>query len=578
MQELSRDYTIKGKYGIVEKRGKGTMGTAIYLGRDLENKCDVIIRVLPQSVLGDEEMSTRFIQGINLAKKLHHPNILRVLDAGVEKDIQYVVTNYEKGFFLNDYLEHRGQLDENESIILIKSRGEALYYAWNEQQIIHRNVCPDTILVAKNNIPMLTDFDLAKSLMADGKLTCAGYTIGEPTYMSPEQAKGEEVDFRSDIYCLGLVFYQLLSGKPPFSNKSRMEILCSQVSDKHAPIQTKNKRITDACSTVLDKMLAKDVKDRYQSWKALIDDLDAILNQKNPATPQKATSQPATSNYKMQAIQMPTAKATIAAKADGTVQSRGETASASDSLAVPAHESASKRNAIIIVLVICIVIVGVFVKLMHNKPDSVGIEPNAQSAPKSETGVLPPAKPKTETTVSVKPNPPSGSKTETKPIVQTESGILPPEKPKSGSSPEATAVMSDADKAKEEKHRKACMNNIKQIGVALQMYANVFEGKFPEASGAKGLNQLKTGGFLENPQSYICPATDNMPAAYGQPITEECCDYVYVGGLSEHSDGNTPILWCKPENHKDYGNILYVNGEVKAVSGNNWLFQTKPKK
>ncbi|MFA6290337.1 MAG: protein kinase [Victivallales bacterium] len=577
MQELSRDYIINGKYRIVEKRGKGAMGTAVYLGTDLEHSCDVIIRVLPQSLFGDEEMSARFMQGINLAKKLHHPNILSVLDAGVEKDIEYVITNYEKGYFLNDYLEHRGVLDENEGIMLVKSLSEALDYAWNEQQIIHRNVSPETILVAKHNVPMLTDFDLAKSLMADGKLTCAGYTIGEPTYMSPEQAKGEEVDFRSDIYCLGLVFYQLLAGKPPFHSKSRMEILCSQVSDRHAPIQTQNKRITDACSNVLDKMLAKDMKDRYQSWKALIDDLEAILNQKTPATPQKAVSQPP-ANYKMQAIQMPAAKTTVAFKTEGCVPPKRETGSAFDSSDIPAHGSSSKRNAIIIVLVLSIVIVGVFVKLRHNKPNNERVEPKDQQALKSETGILPSLNSKTETIPSVEPKIKSAANPETKPVVPIESGILPPEKPKSGTSREAATVAGNIDKAKEEKHRKACMNNIKQIGVALQMYANVFEGKFPEAGGAKGLNQLRTGGFLEHPQSYVCPATGNMPAVHGQPITEECCDYAYVGGLSEHSDGNTPILWCKPDNHKDYGNILYVNGEIKAVSGNNWLSQTKPPK
>lgn len=544
VQELNRDYTINGKYRIVEKRGKGTMGTAVYLGRDLENDCDVIIRVLPQTLLGDEEMSTRFMQGINLAKKLHHPNILRVLDAGIENDIQYVVTNYEKGFFLNDYLEHRGVLDENESILLIKSLGEALDYAWNEQQIIHRNVCPDTILVAKHNIPMLTDLDLAKSLITDSNLTCAGYTIGDPAYMSPEQAKGEDVDFRSDIYCLGLVFYQLLAGSPPFNKKSRMEILYSQISDKHAPIQTKNKRITGACSTVLDKMLAKDRKDRYQSWKALIDDLDAVLNKKDTSALQKTAPQPAASSYKMQAIQIPQEKPPIVANAEGHIAQKEEASSVSP------ESSSSKLNAIIIVIVAGIIIAGVAIKLMHNKPNETGVGLKDQSV----------------------------STPEIKLKVEAVSEILPPVKPKTEATLKSVAVASDVDKAKEEKQRQACMNNIKQIGVALQMYANVFQGKFPEASGAKGLNQLRSGGFLEPPQVYICPGTGHMPAAFGQPITEECCDYVYVGGLSEYSDGNTPLLWCKPENHRDYGNILYVNGDVKAVSGNNWFSQIKPKK
>jgi len=552
LQELSRDYTIKGKYRIAGRIGKGTMGTAVYLGRDIEHDCDIIIRVLPQAFLGDEEISTRFMQGIDLAKKLHHPNILRVLDAGLEKDIEYVITNYEKGFLLNAYLEHRGELDENESIILIKSLGEALDYAWNEQQIIHRNVCPDTILVAKHNVPMLTDFDLAKSLIANSHLTGAGYAIGDPTYMSPEQAKGEDVDFRSDMYCLGLVLYQLLAGNPPFNNKSRMDTLCSQVSEKHAPIQTKNKRITDACSTVLDKMLAKDLKDRYQSWKALIDDLDAILNRKPPSTLQKSTARPTANNYKMQAVQMTASKTPVA----------GEPA-------IAAHESASTRNAIIIALIVTVIVIagGVFKALMQNKTDAVGVGPKTHANIKTE--VKPAVQPEAKPTV-VQP--------EVKPAALPEPEKLPPVSPKPETTRKTAAAASDVDKAKEEKLRNACMNNIKQIGVALHMYANVFEGKFPEASGAKGLDKLRSGGFLEHPQSYICPATGNMPATFGQPITEECCDYAYVGGLTVYSDANTPILWCKPENHKDYGNILYVNGEVKAASGSNWLSQTKPKK
>ncbi|HCE43786.1 MAG TPA: hypothetical protein DET40_09580 [Lentisphaeria bacterium] len=586
-QGLSRDYTIKGRYRIVEKRGKGTMGTVVYLGRDLENDCDVIIRVLPQSLFGDEEMSARFMQGISLAKKLHHVNILRVLDAGVEKDIEYVVTNYEKGFFLNDYLEHRGELDENESIQLVKSLGEALDYAWKEQQIIHRNVCPDNILVAKHNMPMLTDFDLAKSLIANSHLTGAGYTIGDPIYMSPEQAKGEEVDFRSDMYCLGLVLYQLLTGSPPFNSKSRMDTLCSQISDRHAPVQTRNKRITDACSTVLDKMLEKDLKDRYQSWKALLDDLDSILNQKNPSTLQKSAAAPAASNYKMQAVHIPDSKS--AATADSG-QKYTVTTTPPDHPAAALRPNLKLYFIIVAVLACIVVAVAIYdIKLIFesekNRTSKPGIKielhsPEAKPAARAEATpadpkeIKAPSEVKTVDPTEAKPAAPA----EIKKVAQPEPEPLPPLKPKPETSIKSEAVMGEADKAKEEKHRKSCMSNMKQIGVALQMYANVFEGKFPEAGGAKGLDKLRSGGFLEHPQPYVCPATGNMPATFGQPITEETCDYVYVGGLSEHSDRNTPMLWCKPGNHKDYGNILYVNGEIKAVSGSNWLSQTKLKK
>lgn len=591
MQELSNDYTIKDRYKIVEKIGNGTLGTAIYLGKDLEKDCSVIIRIIPPSLLGDEEMSTRFIQGIDLAKKLQHPNILRVIDAGKQNDIEYLVTNYEKGFFLNEYLEHRGRLDENESIKLIKSLGEALNYAWNEQQIIHRNVCPDTILVAKGNVPMLTDFDLAKSLVLDNKLTVEGFTIGDPRYMSPEQAMGGDVDFRSDIYCLGLVFYHLLAGNPPFYDKQRMEILRAQISEKHPSVKAKNERITDACETVLDKMLEKDAKKRYQSWKAVIDDLESILNQEPPSTLQKVIAKPRANNYRMQAIQMPAVKAPVESteKLEETLVSAPKEQPAkpkpspatvnADTLPAPHATSApdqavsaetqktapivqktapaSNRNLILGVVALIIVVVLIIVLFAIKKDDKA---PNITQPSDTQPAPTKKIEPKVEPTPIVQP------KVEPKPVVEKTT----PETKK--------PVVSVADQAKEEKHRQACQNNIKQIGVALQMYANVFEGKFPEPSGAKGLELLRSGGFLEMPQVFVCPSSGKFAAAPGQPITEETCDYVYVGGLSEYSDGKAPILWSKPQNHKDFGIILFVNGDVKAVSGSNWLSKTKVKK
>ena len=565
MQELSSGYTIKGKYKIVEKRGDGTLGTAIYLGRDIENDRDVIIRILPAEMLGDEEMSTRFMQGADLAKRLKHPNILSVLDAGVDNDIEYLITNYEKGFFLNDYLEHRGSLDEQESIRLVKALGEALDYAWNEQQIIHRNISPDTILVAKGNIPLLTDFDLAKSLVADNKLTLEGFTIGDPSYMSPEQARGDNVDFHSDIYCLGLVLYQLLAGKPPFCDKSRMDILRAQVSEPHAPIQSQNKSITDACGTVLDKMLAKEVKKRYQSWKAVIDDFEAILNQELPSTLRKVVAKTNSSNYKMQAIQMPAIKAAVAeAKEEKAVQKEEipkETPAAPVASPSPAPSAdtvvssvagGGKRNMIIgaVVVAAIVVIVGILLGLMQKGSENETDPTSLQAKPEP--------KPLVQPTI------------EAKPVVGIQN------KPVSKTEP-VKAVVSAADKLKEAKYRKACMNNIKQIGVALQMYANVFEGKFPKPDGAKGLDLLRSGGFLELPQVYICPASGNIASSPGKPLTEETCDYVYVGNLSEYSNGNTPLLWSKPKNHKDYGIILYVNGDVKEYNENNWLSKTEKK-
>jgi len=290
MEDLPKGFVFKGKFEVLEKKGKGSLNETIYHGRHLELDRPIIIRVLPPDVQMTDEIAQRFLQGIRLAANLLHPNIVAVLDAGEENGFRYFVTNYEKGFYLNEYLEHRGQLDEMESARLVKGLADALDYAWSEQRIVHRNVCPNTILIAKGNAPMLTDFGLAKSLGNDAKLTLQGYAVGDPLYMSPEQARGMVVDLRSDIYCLGLVLYQLLDGKPPFTDGTPMEIMQAHISKPHTPIKKRNELVSDACAAVLDKMLRKDAGERYQSWEELQKDLDALLNSKPPAALGKAPS------------------------------------------------------------------------------------------------------------------------------------------------------------------------------------------------------------------------------------------------------------------------------------------------
>jgi serine/threonine protein kinase len=543
MQELKTGFTIKDRYVIVSKQGDGTLGTAIYLGHDKQDDKDIIIRILPANMLSDKEMISRFNQGVELTKKLKHPNILEVFDCGNYDNIKYLITSYKKGYFLNDYLEHRGQLDETESIKLIKALSEALNYAWQEERIIHRNISPDTILVAKGNLPLLTDFDLAKSLESDNKLTLEGYTVGNPLYMSPEQALGKDVDFHSDIYCLGLVFYQLLTGAPPFHDKSRMEVLKAQISEKHPPIKSVNKDISDGCESVINKMLEKNEKDRYTSWEDVIKDLSAILKREAPSTLHGERRKSPDSKYKMQAVQMPETTETSAPKENQVVETKKMASPLSND---NPPNSSSKKGRIILLLIAAITVISLLlIVLIKQKSEKV-----------------------TPSKITIKEQ----DQTKNIPLAVKSEAITEKKDQKEA----AQQVVSDTKKADE--YKQACMGNIKQIALALQMYANVFETKYPKPDGAKGLDVLRSKGFLEVPQVFICPATGHSAAAPGTPITEESCDYVYVGGYSEYSDPTTPILWSKPGNHKDFGIILYANGEIKEFTGNNWLYHTEKKK
>ena len=353
--ELTEGVVLKGKYEITKKIGKGSLKETIYHGRHLELETDITIRVLPSTANAEDEVTKRFFQGIKLVANLQHPNIVAVLDAGEEHGHIFFVTNYHKGYYLNEYLDQRGQLDEAEGIRLIKALADALEYAWDEQNIVHRNICPNTILIAKGNIPMLTDFGLAKSLQSDSNLTLQGYTVGDPEYMSPEQTKGEQVDFRSDIYCLGLVLYQLFAGHPPFKSKNIMDVMQMQIGEAHKPIQTSNELISDACSAIIDKMLEKNVDDRYQSWEAVVNDFDAILNSRIPSV----------LNKEKKKIKQKVKRET---EEKMSKKYRNEMEKVKMALERDA-KSKLKRNIVIITVLINLVIFGYFVYYMMNKKE-----------------------------------------------------------------------------------------------------------------------------------------------------------------------------------------------------------------
>ncbi|NOY75339.1 MAG: protein kinase [Kiritimatiellaeota bacterium] len=559
MSDFAKGTKIKDKYEILDEKGKSVLGTAVYSGRDVETGDDVVIRVIPAASSNDPEMVARFLQSAELAKKLKHSNILPLLDAGDDNGVKYLVSRHEKGFFLNEYLEHRGRLDELESARLVQSLCSALDYAWRELKLIHRNICPDTIFVSKGNIPKLTDFDLAKSLTSDRKLTVDGFTVGDPLYMSPEQARGDSVDFHSDMYCVGLVFYQLLAGAPLFQGKAKMEILRAQVAEAHPPIKSVNPDVTEACSSVLDNMLAKQPADRYGSWSEAIAALDSIIHPAAGGTV-KSGDDMSTSRYKMQAISMPAASA--------------------EKQAGPAAAKTAKSKTPLMALAVVVLMaafgIAFFVYSRNQSGRCAQVGARKASLFESKPSIKPAAaENKTEPVDVQKELAPDANGKQTAipkktpaPVVETAEKASVVEKKKT-----------IADSAREERNRKACANNLKQIGTALLMYANVFKTKFPEKSGAAGLDDLRKNGIIEIPQIFACPSTGHVAAAPNAPITEEACDYVYVGGLSsEYSDPHTPIAWSKPENHENFGNVLYVNGDVKSFSGSNWLVHTKPPK
>ena len=282
-KELNVGHVIKGKYEIVRKYGVGCLGDDVYIGTHQGLKREILIRILPSSMTSDTEIANRFIQGVQLTASLQHPNILPAYDAGEEDGNFFFITGYEKGFFLHEYIEQRGILEEKEAVKIIVALADALKQAWESKRIIHRNICPETILLAKGNHPMLTDFGMAKSQVAGRALTMAGFTIGNPQYMSPEQVTGDmELDFHADMYCLGLIFYELLAGHPAFKDKSRTALMTAQISKQPANLKVENNKVSDRCVKVINGMMEKDRDKRFASWEELIKNLSRLLEDEKP--------------------------------------------------------------------------------------------------------------------------------------------------------------------------------------------------------------------------------------------------------------------------------------------------------
>ncbi|MCX7624725.1 MAG: tetratricopeptide repeat protein [Candidatus Sumerlaeaceae bacterium] len=203
----------RSRYELVEELGRGAMGI-VYRARDNELDEFVALKILPENLSQNPEAVQRFRAEARAARRLAHPNIVRIHDIGEEKGRKYISMEFVKGTDLKRVLRQKGKLSIAEATSIVLSICEALEYA-HKHGIVHRDIKPPNIMITDDGTPKLSDFGIAKALEFTGE-TRTGAVIGTPLYMSPEQVQGQPVDHRADIYSLGVMFYELLAGKPPF--------------------------------------------------------------------------------------------------------------------------------------------------------------------------------------------------------------------------------------------------------------------------------------------------------------------------------------------------------------------------
>jgi len=262
---------VIGDFALLEELGRGGMGV-VYLAHQISLDRPAALKILQDSYANNAEFVVNFIKEARSAAKLNHPHIVQAYAVGEDEGIFYYAMEYINGETMKDVLKREKIIPIDQAVTIIQQIAEALDCAWKEQKLIHRDIKPDNIILARNNRAKLADLGLSR-VAGDLDDENEDEIMGTPQYISPEHLTGAPMDVRSDIYSLGATFYQFVTGRFPYEGRTANEIARKHLEATLVAPQLVNLKVPEAIGQIIMKMMKKNVNERYQDAEELVEDL-----------------------------------------------------------------------------------------------------------------------------------------------------------------------------------------------------------------------------------------------------------------------------------------------------------------